>query len=570
MTVAELTAKISVVGEAAAVRALQRVGQSAKGVGEAIRTAADATRLFEIAQNSFASVTGVQAAMAYDSQVRGLAAYAKNAQELQAQLTRLNEIAKLPGLGLTEVRAGVLNLEAAGLSAQTSERALMAFGNALALVGKGKSELDGVILALGQIASKGAISAEEINQIAERVPQIRQVLVSAFGTASTEAIQKMGLSADVAIGKIIAGLEQLPKATQSALTTFENLQDALEQAFLPIGRGILDIFSSAEGGTMRLIDLIANIGKQIGEVFSAVGKSGVVQDVFAKMLSGTGVANFQEFMIGAIANIMAYMSQIPNFWNALIHDIGVGFVFVKDSIIYYFGEAYTWAAGKWNEFMSSMQTGIKDFGTSFAEFFQPILDGIKIAVQILTLGMVNLPGVKPFKGAGIFAPNAGQIPIPTQNLEPPKMAPSSPYFMLPGVAANANAIAEQYQRAIMGNLSPQGLPGGMIYGGAQGTGGGLGGPSIADNIGRIADNTKTAADALTLRRETLGGGQLGQMGVTAAELAVGGGGGIRMGDFMGGGNRGLIPAGTELERAVRSVIRDEARRNGTPGIMKRF
>jgi len=378
------------------------------------------------------------------------------------------------------------------------------------------------------------------------------------------------MSADVAIGKIIAGLEQLPKATTSALTTFENLQDALEQAFLPIGRGILDIFSSAEGGTMRLIDLITNIGKQIGEVFSAVGKSGVVQDVFAKMLSGTGVANFQEFMIGAIANIMAYMSQIPNFWNALIHDIGVGFVFVKDSIIYYFGEAYTWAAGKWNEFMSTMQTGIKDFGTSFAEFFQPILDGIKIAIQILTLGMVNLPGVKPFKGSGILAPNAGQIPIPTQNLEPPKMAPSSPYFMLPGVAANANAIAEQYQRAIMGNLSPQGLPGGMIYGGAQGTGGGLGGPSIADNIGRIADNTKTAADALTLRRETLGGGQLGQMGVTAAEMAVGGGGGIRMGDFMGGGNRGLIPAGTELERAVRSVIRDEARRNGTPGIMKRF
>jgi len=570
MTVAELTAKISVVGEAAAVRALQRVGQSAKSVGEAIRTAADATRLFEVAQNSFASVTGVQAAMAYDSQVRGLAAYAKNAQELQAQLARLQEIAKLPGLGLTEVRAGVLNLEAAGLNAQTAERALMAFGNALALVGKGKSELDGVILALGQIASKGSISAEEINQIAERVPQIRQVLVSAFGTASTEAIQKMGLSADVAIGKIIAGLEQLPKATTSALTTFENLQDALEQAFLPIGRGILDIFGSAEGGTMRLIDMIANIGKQIGEVFSAVGKSGVVQDVFAKMLSGTGVANFQEFMIGAIANIMAYMSQIPNFWNALIHDIGVGFVFVKDSIIYYFGEAYTWAAGKWNEFMSSMQTGIKDFGTAFAEFFQPILDGIKIAVQILTLGMVNLPGVKPFKGAGILAPNAGQIPIPTQNLEPPKMAPSSPYFMLPGVAANANAIAEQYQRAIMGNLGPQGLPPGMIYGGAQGTGGAMGGQSIADNIGKIAENTKTTADALTLRRETLGGGRLGQMGVTAAELAVGGGGGIRMGDFMGGGNRGLIPAGTELERAVRSVIRDEARRNGTPGIMKRF
>ncbi len=570
MTVAELTAKISVIGEAAAVRALQRVGNSARSVGEAIRTAADATRLLEAAQASFATVTGVQAAMAYDSQVRGLAAYAKNAQELQAQLGRLQEIAKLPGLGLTEVRAGVLQLEAAGLNAQTAERALMAFGNALALVGKGKSELDGVILALGQIASKGSISAEEINQIAERVPQIRQVLVSAFGTASTEAIQKMGISADEAIKRIISGLERLPKATQSALTTFENLQDALEQAFLPIGRGILDIFGSAEGGTMRLIDLITNIGKQIGEVFTAIGKSGVIQDVFSKFLSGTGVANFQQMMIGAIANILAYIGQIPNFWNAAVHDMGVAFEFVKESMIYYFGEAYNWAAGKWNELMEAFSSGVKDFGTAFVEFIQPILTGLKKAIAILTLGAVQLPGGELDLAPILTAPTPGKIPIETQTLAPPKFAPTAGNFMLPSVVANANAIAEQYQRAIMGNLGPQGLPPGMIYGGAQGTGGAMGGPSIADNIGKIAENTKTTADALTLRRETLGGGRLGQMGVTAAELAVGGGGGIRMGDFMGGGNRGLIPAGTELERAVRSVIRDEARRNGTPGIMKRF
>jgi len=569
MTVAELTARISVIGEAAAVRAMRNVGNAARGVGEAIRTAADATRLLDAAQASFATVTGVQAAMAYDSQVRGLAAYAKNAQELQDQLGRLQEIAKLPGLGLKEVRAGVLQLEAAGLNAQTAERALMAFGNALALVGKGKSELDGVILALGQIASKGSISAEEINQIAERVPQIRQVLVSAFGTASTEAIQKMGITADEAIKRIISGLEQLPKATQSALTTFENLQDALEAAFLPIGRGILDIFSSAEGGTMRLIDLISNIGKQIGEVFTAIGKSGVIQDVFSKFLSGTGVANFQQMMIGAIANILAYIGQIPNFWNAAVHDMGVAFEFVKDSMIYYFGEAYNWAAGKWNELMEAFSSGVKDFGTAFVEFIQPILTGLKKAIAILTLGAVQLPGGELDLAPILTAPTAGKIPIETQTLAPPKFAPTAGNFMLPSVIAHANAIAGQYQRAIMGNLGPQGLPPGMIYGGAQGTGG-MGGDSITGMLGKIADNTRTTADALTLRRETLGGGRLGQMGVTAAELAVGGGGGIRMGDFMGGGNRGLIPAGTELERAVRSVIRDEARRNGTPGIMKRF
>jgi len=543
MTVAELTAKISVIGEAAAVRALQRVGQSARSVGEAIRTAADATRLFEVAQASLATVTGIEAAKAYDAQVRGLAAYAKNAQELQAQLARLQEIAKLPGLGLTEVRAGVLNLEAAGLNAQTAERALMAFGNALALVGKGKSELDGVILALGQIASKGSISAEEINQIAERVPQIRQVLVSAFGTASTEAIQKMGLSADVAIGKIIAGLEQLPKATTSALTTFENLQDALEQAFLPIGRGILDIFSSAEGGTMRLIDRIAEMGRQIGEVFSAIGKSGVIQDFLNRVISAFGPGgNFQQAMINVAANLLAFFAQLPR----ILQELGPAFM----------------------TFFSDIAYNIKAFfKNTFGDLQTEIQDLVKFLDSQLSSFLFKFEPVLPDNVKSILQTRQDELKPP--ETKAPKWNYITPRFPMPAAGAVPD-LAGEYGRAIREMLGPQGLPPGMNYGGAQGTGGGLGGPSIADNIGRIADNTKTAADALTLRRETLGGGQLGQMGVTAAEMAVGGGGGIRMGDFMGGGNRGLIPAGTELERAVRSVIRDEARRNGTPGIMKRF
>ena len=542
MTVAELTAKISVIGEAAAVRALQRVGASAKSVGEAIRTAADATRLFEVAQSSFATVTGVQAAMAYDSQVRGLAAYAKNAQELQAQLSRLQEIAKLPGLGLPEVRAGVLQLEAAGLNAQTAERALMAFGNALALVGKGKSELDGVIVALGQIASKGSISAEEINQIAERVPQIRQVLVSAFGTASTEAIQKMGITADEAIKRIIAGLEQLPKATGGALNTFENLQDALTAAFLPIGRGILDIFSSAEGGTMRLIDRIAEMGRQIGEVFSAIGKSGVIQDFLNRVISAFGPGgNFQQAMINVAANLLAFFAQLPR----IMQELG-------PAIMTFFGDiAYNIKAFFKNTF-GDLQTEIQDLVkfldsqlSSFLFKFEPVLpDNVKSILQ------------------------TRQNELAPPETKAPKWNYITPRFPMPAAAAVPD-LAGAYGDAIRAMLGPQGLPPGMIFGGAQGTGG-MGGDSITGMLGKIADNTKTTADALTLRRETLGGGKLGQLGVTAGELAVGGGGGIRMGDFFGGGNNGLIPAGTELERSVRRLMRDEARKNGTPGIMKRF
>lgn len=552
MTVAELTAKISVVGEAAAVRSLQRVGQSARSVGEAIRTAADATRLFEIAQNSMASVSGVQAAMAYDSQVRGLAAYAKNAQDLQAQLTRLQEIAKLPGLGLKEVRGGVLQLEAAGLSAQTAERAMMAFGNALALAGRGKADLEGAMLQLSQMASAGKLAGDELNVIAERVPQIRQVLKAAFGTASTEDINKMGLSINQIIEKMVAGLEQLPKASAGAITTMENLQDSLEQAFLPIGRGILDIFSSAEGGTMRLIERVAEMGKQIGEVFSAIGKSGVIQDFLNRVIGAFGPGgNFQQAMINVAANLLAFFAQLPR----ILQELG-------PAIMTFFGDiGYNIKAFFMNTF--------GDLETNIGEMAATIQNQIETVIKNLSkFKLFNVPIAEaPSAGiAGMGGP-ADLVPPETKR---PVWNYITPRFPMPSAGALPD-LAGEYGRMIREALGPQGLPPGMIYGGGQGTGG-IGGSSISNMLQQIANNTRTTADALTLRRETLGGGQLGQLGVTAAELSgsYSTSSSLNMGDFFGGGNRGLIPAGTELERSIRSIIRDEARKNGTPGIMRRF
>ncbi len=84
-----------------------------------------------------------------------------------------------------------------------------------------------------------------------------------------------------------------------------------------------------------------------------------------------------------------------------------------------------------------------------------------------------------------------------------------------------------------------------------------------DLLLRIANNTKDTAEALTLRRETLGGGAMGAIGLTGAEVGA-------VNASYGRFGNGLIPAGTDLERAMRRLIRDEGRRNGTPGIMGRF
>ncbi len=204
----------------------------------------------------------VKAAVDMDSLKRGLRTVAGSAQETERQLVRLKEVAKLPGLGFREAIEGSTRLQAAGLSARQAERALMGFGNALASVGRGKADLDGVITALSQIQSKGVISAEEINQIAERVPQIRRLMQDAFGTANTEMLQKAKLSSTEFIDAITASLEKLPKVTDGAKNAFENFGDAANRALDAIGKTLLPMVTRALEAIIPVLENIAeNFGK---------------------------------------------------------------------------------------------------------------------------------------------------------------------------------------------------------------------------------------------------------------------------------------------------------------------
>jgi tape measure domain-containing protein len=141
------------------------------------------------------------------------------------QLERLAELAEAPGLGFDQVVSGSTRLQAVGLSAKQAEETILEMGNALALVGGGKDQLDGVLLALTQIVAKGTVSAEEINQIAERLPQIRRLMEDAFGTADTEALQKMGIGAEEFIAAVTDAAGNLERATATSSEAMSNLQD---------------------------------------------------------------------------------------------------------------------------------------------------------------------------------------------------------------------------------------------------------------------------------------------------------------------------------------------------------
>jgi tape measure domain-containing protein len=217
----------------------------------------------------------------YDSMLRGLKTLEGTAENTTRRVEELRQVAKTPGLGFEEAVQADIRLRAVGFSAADSERSLKAFGNALATVGGGKAELDGVILGLTQIAAKGKISAEEINQIASRVPQVRQAMKDAFGSSDTEILQKNGIDATAFVRGLVEELEKLPQVTGGARNTLDNYSDGwkelkVEATEFAVGISSTWLNSVADGfdGATRLLkDFKAALGIKPAALAGADGET---------------------------------------------------------------------------------------------------------------------------------------------------------------------------------------------------------------------------------------------------------------------------------------------------------
>lgn len=211
---------------------LTKISDVAKNVGRTMSLSITAPLLYLGKQS-------VDTAVKMDSLKRGIIAVDGAGSDLTKTLKDLDQIAKLPGLGLVEAREGYVNLRAAGIGADMAKRSLMAFGNALATVGKGKADLDGVTLALTQLQNRTSGFGQEVRQLQERLPQIRQMMIQAFGTADSEAIGKSGITGSQFIEAITAQFEKLPKMTSGARNAMENFSDSLTKLKAAIGEAIL-------------------------------------------------------------------------------------------------------------------------------------------------------------------------------------------------------------------------------------------------------------------------------------------------------------------------------------------
>lgn len=232
---------------------LRSLGQGAASLGFGL-TAAISVPLIAIGKSS------LDAAVTIDSLKRGLTAIVGSADEAGKQLTRLTEIAKLPGIGFEEAIQGSIRLQAVGFSAADAEKALIQFSNAVALTGGGREELSRITVQLGQLAAKGKVLSQDLRPIIEAAPAVGRALKQAFGTVNADDIAALTTNSREFLDTLTKELERLPRAAAGARNTFENFRDTVFRASAAIGDALIPVLT-------KLIDFSAPIIIKLAEAF---------------------------------------------------------------------------------------------------------------------------------------------------------------------------------------------------------------------------------------------------------------------------------------------------------------
>ena len=279
-----------------------------------------------IASFGLLTKTFVDAGVSMEKMMKGLTAVSGSAEEAAKQLEELREVAKLPGLGLEEAIKASINLQAVRFSAEKATFFISEMGNALATVGKGRAELEGVVRGMQQMQSRGKVLAEEINQISERIPQFRAAMLDAFGTATSEEIQKLGITVEEFLDRTVGELAKLPRVAGGTANAIENLRDAWTQLATALGKALLPAFTKIVDALSKVVEFLNKltdtqksilawgtvIGAGIGVVAAAIGGLGLLLPgittslaAFSVVFGGLGTVALGPIGIGITAIAIA-------------------------------------------------------------------------------------------------------------------------------------------------------------------------------------------------------------------------------------------------------------------------
>jgi tape measure domain-containing protein len=217
----------------------------------------------------------------------GLKSVTGSAQAAGQALTWIKDFARTTPFQMEGVSRAFIMLKNAGIDPMN--KALKAVGEATAALGGTDEMLMGVATALSQIAAKGKVSMEELNQLAERGIAARQILAEQFGIAVSQLeshIKKAGITSEQALDALFTGMnEKYGGAMDEMANTWAGVVGALRQTWEELGiafveAGIFDEVKRIAKGLTGLIDdlrgekAFQNLAESIGNLVTMITNLG--------------------------------------------------------------------------------------------------------------------------------------------------------------------------------------------------------------------------------------------------------------------------------------------------------
>lgn len=181
-------------------------------------------------------------------------------------------LASMPGVSRMGAMDATIGLMATGFTQNIATEIIKGFSTGVSRDGGGQNELQMVLLAIKQIASKGTVSAEEINtQISERFPSFRKTMKSEFGTQDLGEINSM-VGADEFIIRMARNYGKLSAAMDSPTNKLEIFDDSLQSVKESLGKGLMEAAGPALTKIAELLGNAVNAGDfdRIGAAFGKV------------------------------------------------------------------------------------------------------------------------------------------------------------------------------------------------------------------------------------------------------------------------------------------------------------
>lgn len=229
-------------------------------------------------------------------------------------ISRLEKLAAITPFDYEGVDKFAKKLELAGLGGKDLEKNIMAVGDAVSAVGGTSETLDGVATALTQISMKGKVSAEEMQQLAERGIPAYQLLAEGMGVTEAELMKLMqsgNVMSNEALPILISQMEKaFGGSMASQVGTFNagmsTFQDRIKAVAGHLSKPLFDKLT--EG-----INKINPILEKLTESLSENGLMGTIRE-FAP-----GIEPFVQTAISIFTTmgetVGVIIQSMTNFWN---------------------------------------------------------------------------------------------------------------------------------------------------------------------------------------------------------------------------------------------------------------